>query len=156
METKEYGYIEDGYLRSRTLEPIVERYNDNGEVKNRVISIEEQIALLDPLWKPVDLINDDEMICDEENCMIRPIPYDAGDHISYRYDKIPDFQKVKNSIRSLKEQLTDDDYKVIKCYEASLVGEQLPYDIQELHTQRQTIREQINALETQEKRMMSL
>lgn len=52
-------------------------------------------------------------------------------------------------INSLKEQLSAEDYKIIKCSEAQLAGEPLPYDIQELHNSRNAIREQINSLEEQ-------
>lgn len=50
-------------------------------------------------------------------------------------------------IDALKAELADSDYKVTKCYEASLVGESLPYDITELHRERQSIRDEINRLE---------
>ena len=54
---------------------------------------------------------------------------------------------TEEQIAALKEQLSSTDYKIIKCSEASLVGEELPYDITALHAERQAIREQINALE---------
>lgn len=50
-------------------------------------------------------------------------------------------------IAALKAQLAAEDYKVIKCFEAQMCGEELPYDISELHAARNAIREQINALE---------
>lgn len=50
-------------------------------------------------------------------------------------------------IAALKAQLAAEDYKVIKCFEAQMCGEELPYDIAELHAARNAIREQINALE---------
>lgn len=50
-------------------------------------------------------------------------------------------------IDELKAELADSDYKVTKCYEASLVGDSLPYDIAELHRERQSIRDEINRLE---------
>lgn len=46
----------------------------------------------------------------------------------------------------LRQKLSDTDYKVIKCYEYQLMGEELPYDIQALHAERQTLRDQINSL----------
>ena len=55
--------------------------------------------------------------------------------------------KVSNEIERLKGVLSDGDYKITKCYEANLLGEQLPYDIMDLHTQRQSIRDRINELE---------
>ena len=41
------------------------------------------------------------------------------------------------------------DWKVIKCYEASLVGHELPYDITELMEARQAVRDEINELQTE-------
>lgn len=58
----------------------------------------------------------------------------------------PDYD---SQISALKQQLSAEDYKIIKCSEAQLVGEPLPYDIQELHNSRNAIREQINSLEEQ-------
>ena len=40
--------------------------------------------------------------------------------------------------------LADGDYKVIKCMEAFLCGEPLPYDIAVLHAERQELRDIIN------------
>ena len=44
------------------------------------------------------------------------------------------------------------DWKVIKCYEASLAGHELPYDITELMEARQAVRDKINELQEQLKR----
>lgn len=56
---------------------------------------------------------------------------------------------VHQEIEELKQQLAADDYKVVKCYEASLTGEPLPYDMNTLHSTRQELRERINELENQ-------
>lgn len=53
-------------------------------------------------------------------------------------------------VNLLKSQLQENDYKIIKCIECQLVGEALPYDIDVLHTERQALRDQINALEEYE------
>lgn len=50
-------------------------------------------------------------------------------------------------IAELKKQLSATDYKVIKCAECQLLGEEMPYDVAALHAERQTIRDQINLLE---------
>lgn len=55
---------------------------------------------------------------------------------------------IKCQIESLKSQLNNTDYIFIKCYEASLVGEEIEeYDLDTIHSNRQNLREQINALE---------
>lgn len=53
----------------------------------------------------------------------------------------------EEQIAELKKKLADSDYKVIKCSECQLLGQELPYDVTELHAERQAIRDQINQLE---------
>ena len=52
----------------------------------------------------------------------------------------------RTKIRRLKNQLATTDYKVIKCSECQLLGEPMPYDVAELHAERQAIRDEINRL----------
>lgn len=54
-------------------------------------------------------------------------------------------------IESLKSELQESDYKVIKCAEAMAVGAELPYNITELHNERQALRDKINELESEVK-----
>lgn len=124
----EYGYIENGYLRSRRIES------------------EAVVASLSQEWKPVDKIDEQKLQC-EEGYIVKIVPYDAGDHISFRYEKKQDLQQIRQNIENLKNELKDGDYKVIKCYEASLTKQEIPYNIQELHSQRQLLRQKINELE---------
>lgn len=51
-------------------------------------------------------------------------------------------------IDGLKAQIAASDYKIIKTYEYTLIGEQTEYDIEEVHAERQALRDQINSLET--------
>ena len=39
------------------------------------------------------------------------------------------------------------DWKVIKVYEARMLGKEDPYDMEELAAQRQTVRDRINAIQ---------
>ena len=64
------------------------------------------------------------------------------------WELVEDKELVEDNINNLKEQLAATDYKVIKCMEASLTGEKLPYDINQLHKTRQELRDSINNLET--------
>lgn len=57
---------------------------------------------------------------------------------------------TKEKIALLKRRLSASDYKVIKCAECQLLGEEMPYDVSELHAERQAIRDQINKLEQEE------
>lgn len=37
------------------------------------------------------------------------------------------------------------DYRVVKCMEANLLGTEMPYDVEKLISERQKVRDQINA-----------
>ena len=144
----EYGYMEGQYLHSRFIEPINRIYTDNDGVQRvEVITVEQQVSELSEVWKPVDLISEEQMQSDEENYIVVPVPYDAGDHIAYRYEKRFNRRKIRDEIEALKTALSDSDYKITKCYEASLLGQELPYDVAALHTERQALRDKINELE---------
>jgi hypothetical protein len=58
-------------------------------------------------------------------------------------DRITIFSKIN----SIKIKLAETDYQVIKCYEAQLLQEEMPYNLQELLAQRKAWREEINAIE---------
>lgn len=124
-----YGYVENGFLRAREVE--------QGQVQN-----------LSSEWKPVDDIDESKTISDDENYTIRLVPYDNGNRISFKYEKVVNTTKIQGEIDAIKAELSETDYQVIKCYEASLVGEELPYDIKALHTERDLKRAKINTLET--------
>lgn len=51
------------------------------------------------------------------------------------------------AINAKKALLKKGDYKVIKCMEAQLKGEAMPYDVDTLIAERNAIRAEINALE---------
>lgn len=132
-----YGYIENGFLRAREVE--------QGQVQN-----------LSSEWKPVDDIDESKTISDDDNYTIRLVPYDNGNRISFNYEKVVNTTKIQGEIDAIKAELSETDYQVIKCYEASLVGEELPYDINALHEDRNEKRAQINALETNLTNLMAL
>ena len=54
-------------------------------------------------------------------------------------------------IESLKSELQESDYKVIKCAEALTIGAEMPYDVASLHKERQALRDKINELESEVK-----
>jgi hypothetical protein len=132
-----YGYIANGFLRAREVE--------QGQAQN-----------LSSEWKPVDDIDESKTISDDDNYTIRLVPYDNGNRISFNYEKVVNTTKIQGEIDAIKAELSETDYQVIKCYEASLVGEELPYDIKALHEERNEKRAQINALETNLTNLMAL
>lgn len=123
------------------------RNEKTGEITTRMVSVIEQVAELPTIYKPVDAIDESKQNTDKEGYVVRIVPYDAGDRISFRYIEIPDLQKVKRDIERLKEVLASSDYKVIKCYEAALIGSEMPYEIKALYNERQLLRDKINELE---------
>ena len=63
-------------------------------------------------------------------------------------------ERIESEIRCLVSRLdapTSDigDWKVVKCYEAKLKGEELPYNLDELMEQRQAVRDKINTLQAE-------
>ena len=52
-------------------------------------------------------------------------------------------------IECLKSELQESDYKVIKCAEAICLNAELPYNMTELHNERQALRDKINELESE-------
>lgn len=56
-------------------------------------------------------------------------------------------KSTSQQIAELKAKLSATDYKVIKCSECQLLGQEMPYDVGALHAERQEIRNQINQLE---------
>ena len=54
-----------------------------------------------------------------------------------------------SEIERIKSELQESDYKVIKCAEAMAVGAEMPYNVTELHKERQALRDKINELESE-------
>jgi hypothetical protein len=109
-----------------------------------------------------DLHEDYDRVLKEEGYVRRDILLDTDidpDMVTHEdFDSAFNFVKTKylnrvNRIKYiervvfLKNELSLDDYKIIKCYEAQLIGASMPYDINELINKRNLIRAQINELE---------
>ena len=60
----------------------------------------------------------------------------------------PTEEEIKQArISELKAKLSATDYKIIKCYEASMLGQELPYNLEELVAERDEWRSEINTLQ---------
>lgn len=59
-------------------------------------------------------------------------------------------EEKQAKIKELQSELNESDYKIIKCNEYKLAGLELPYNIEELHKQRQALRDEINKLQESE------
>lgn len=56
-------------------------------------------------------------------------------------------QQREQRIWTLKDQLAQGDYKIIKCAEAQLTNEPMPYNVATLVAERNELRREINELE---------
>ena len=56
-------------------------------------------------------------------------------------------EEIHNRINAFKADLESSDYKIIKCFEYSLLNRELPYNLDALHAERQAMRDKINELE---------
>ena len=78
------------------------------------------------------------------------IPYVPTEEEIAEQERQIKIAEINSQINTLKSQLSDTDYIFVKSYEASLVGQTVDeYDFESLHKERQSIREQINELETE-------
>lgn len=71
----------------------------------------------------------------------------VNNNIVQSWEVVQDPSFVLSQVGVLKAKLSSTDYKVSKCYEASLLELPLPYDIDSLHAERQTMRGEINRLQ---------
>ena len=89
----------------------------------------------------MQIFNPSEAILLEDGWIIhQPEIKEISEEEEYRNNAI-------SEIEQLKEELASTDYKVVKCTEAFLCGEEMPYNIEELHIERNAIRYRINELE---------
>ena len=91
-------------------------------------------------------LSDDGSVYTEPVAPVQPEPTEAELAELARQTKI---RQVTAQIADLKAQIAASDYKVIKTYEYTLLGEQAEYDMEAVHAERQALRDQINVLETQ-------
>ena len=64
--------------------------------------------------------------------------------------ELNDLQAELRQLRSSLQANTSEigDWKIIKALEYQLIGQDVPYDIEELNTEKQKIRNRINEIET--------
>ena len=91
-------------------------------------------------------LSDDGSVYIEPVEPVQPEPTDEELAEQARQQQI---SQVIAQIDDLKARIAASDYKLIKTYEYTLLGEQTEYDIDAVHAERQALRDQINALETQ-------
>lgn len=80
---------------------------------------------------------------------VAPVQPELTEEEKAELDRQTQIQQVTAQIADLKARIAASDYKVIKTYEYTLLGEQTEYDMEAVHAERQALRDQINTLETQ-------
>ena len=73
--------------------------------------------------------------------------------ISSENKKLVIKSNIESRVSHLKNFLYDSDYKIIKCYEAFMRQQPLPYNLEELSAQRDAWRAEINELEEELKNL---
>lgn len=121
--------------------------NENGCLSSREITDDQIDKATAAGWKPIREIDNDKLASGDDDHFVKVLPFDAGDCIDFHYERRFDRKKFLTEINRLKSELAGSDYKVTKCYEASMLGEAPPYDIAALRQERQTLRDRINELE---------
>ena len=91
-------------------------------------------------------LSDDGSVYIERVAPVQPAPTEEELAELARQQQI---SQVTAQINDFKARIAASDYKIIKTYEYTLLGEQTEYDIEEVHAERQALRDQINDLETQ-------
>lgn len=79
----------------------------------------------------------------------KPYYIEEGEAVLQKWEVIKnDPAKIASKISSLKSELESSDFKVMKCYEATIAkSDSMPYDPDELVLSRQEKRDEINRLE---------
>lgn len=80
---------------------------------------------------------------------VAPVQPELTEEKKAELDRQQQISQVIAQIDDLKARIAASDYKIIKTYEYTLLGEQTEYDIEAVHAERQALRDQINTLETQ-------
>lgn len=91
-------------------------------------------------------LSDDGSVYIEPVVPVQPEPTEEELAEQERQQQI---SQLTAQIDDLKTRIAASDYKVIKTYEYTLLGEQTEYDMETVHAERQALRDQINTLETQ-------
>ena len=112
---------------------IMKRYIKNNQIKTRqeIVIVKNGMRTINP--------TEEQILADGWEEYVAPVYEPTEEEIANREKAF--------EIRNAKAELANSDYKIIKCMEAYLCGEELPYNITELHAERNTKRNKINELE---------
>jgi hypothetical protein len=117
---------------------------------NKVISIsgfEEKINSLEYFYPEVTLEDYEKYISNMFNLYYENNKFIEKEPDVYLINNMIKKEEKQNKIQELKNNLLNTDYQIIKCYEAFMRQQPLPYNLEELSAQRDAWREEINELE---------
>ena len=95
--------------------------------------------------KFIDFNEENQIKLKQRKGILRFINNEVIDDLNYIEVNIKD--KKSRRVDFLKNELQNTDYKVVKCYEAFMRQQPLPYNLEELSGQRDAWRAEINQLE---------
>lgn len=95
----------------------------------------------------VEIKNNDEV---PYGYLQRPTYKNEDGKVICTYESYLDYYFLGQEVKRVKQKLSNTDYIIIKCYEAELLGEELPYDkefLKKTAVERAEMRDQINQLQ---------
>lgn len=111
------------------------------------IKVIDGIKHCKPLSKIVIISNDMQIFNPTEEMVIKDGWVKETSEIIELSEEEHEINEKNSEIIDLKDNLCSSDYKIIKCMEAFLCNEELPYNINDLHIERNNLRAKINNLE---------
>ena len=124
------GFVQSDYSNYKYV------YKEDREIFTYILTTDDTDVYVEP-----------EPVVDPDP-VVDPEPYEPTEEEIAEQEKQQKISELNSQIASLKDEWSSTDYIFIKSYEASLIGENIDqYDYDKLHTERQSLREQINALE---------
>lgn len=116
----------------------MKRYIKNNEIKSRNQIVLHKTETITDADGNEQVVNTSTFFPKEEQLL-------AAGWVEYvkPAEEVEKEQKLE-TVRTSRRELASTDYKVIKCMEAFLTGQDLPYDIAELHREREEQRRIIN------------
>lgn len=121
--------------------------------KERKLSIREHLEqqrreLLKPLEEYKEIVYTEHPVDVPPYALEYPYFVEEDDKIVQKWEiRENDKGKMSCRMRDLKKELSDTDYRVLKCYEAALTSSDMPYDVEALIKERKEKREEINRIE---------
>ena len=94
-----------------------------------------------------------DVLCGNEGCCgkslrIKNINGTTFEEIFEEY--MPEYvETTEEKLIRLKARLLETDHMVVECYEHSMLGKEMPYDIVALHEERQEIKHEIESLQSE-------